>query len=253
MELEALQKIGLTPGEIKVYIALLHIGTSTAGPIAKEAKVARSKLYDILDRLAKKGVVSHSVKNGTKYFSAAEPSRFLDFLRKKEEDLRTQKEDIIKVLPQLEQEYELQQVKQEAEVFEGLEGLKNVRERYLKTMKKSKEPIYFFAVPSSALHRMEAYYTEWNKRRIKQGIKSYTVMTDEARNHPYVKDKLTHKHTFIKFLPKGIKIHAWTEIYGDTVVIALNYKKPMSIVIHNKYVADSYKEYFKILWKTSVS
>ncbi|KYK27083.1 hypothetical protein AYK26_00085 [Euryarchaeota archaeon SM23-78] len=250
MNTEPLQKIGLTHGEIKVYLALFHLGTSTAGPIAKEARVARSKLYDILDRLSKKGVVSHSIKNGTKYFSVAEPSRLLDFLRKKEEDIKIQQQEIKKILPQLEQEYELQKVKQEAEVFEGLEGLKNIREQYLKIMKKGDE-IYFFGVPSSAYHRMEAYYSDWNERRIKKGIKSYTVFTEEAKNHSYVKEKLKHKDTFIRFLPKGILTHAWIEIYGDTVVIAINYKKPMSVVINNKYVADSYKQYFDLLWKTA--
>jgi sugar-specific transcriptional regulator TrmB len=250
MNIEPLQRIGLTPGEIKVYIALLHIGTTTAGPIAKEARVARSKLYDILDRLSKKGLVSHSVKNGTRIFSVAEPNRFLDFLRKKEENIKKQQQEIKQILPQLEQEYELQKVKQEAEVFEGLEGLKNAREKYLNQMKKG-DSIYFFGVPGSAYHRMEAYYSDWNDRRIKKEINSYTVFTNEAKNHDYVKRKLRQKHTFVKFLPKGILTHAWTEIYGDTVVIAINYKKPMSIVINNKYVAESYKQYFDLLWSIS--
>ncbi len=248
MELELLQRMGFTAGEIKVYIALLHVGSSTAGPIAKEAKVARSKLYDILDRLAKKGIVSHSIKNGTKYFSAADPSRLNDFLKKKEEDIKRQQDDLQKILPKLKLEYELKEVQQEAEVFEGLEGLKNVREDYLRNMK-NKEPIYFFIVPPSALERMEGYYKDWNKRRIKQGIKSYTVMTHDSQTHQYVKDKLKHRLTYVKFLPKEFQAFSWTEVYGDTVVTAIAHKKPMSIVVHNKYVAESYKDYFKVLWK----
>ena len=144
----------------------------------------------------------------------------------------------------------MQEVKQDAEVFEGLEGLKNAREKYIKIMKKG-DVIYFFGVSSSAYHRMEAYYKEWNDRRIKKGINSYTVFTEEAKRFPYVIEKMKHKYTYLRFLPKGILTYAWTEIYGDTVVIALNYKKPMSIVIHNKYVAESYKQYFELLWKIS--
>ncbi|MFH1073049.1 MAG: helix-turn-helix domain-containing protein [Nanoarchaeota archaeon] len=250
MNLEPLQKIGLTPGEIKVYLALLHLGTSTAGPIAQDAKVARSKLYDILDRLAKKGMVSHVIHNGTKEFSVAEPSRFLDFLKKKEEDIRTQQIEMKHLLPQLEQEFELQKVKSDAEVFDGLEGLKHVRERCIKTMQKG-DCIYFFGVPSSAYHRMEAYYAEWNERRIAKRINSYTVFTDEARTHPYVKTKIRQQCTQIRFLPKRILTHAWTEIYGDIVVIAINYKKSLSIVIKNKYVAESYRHYFDMLWSIS--
>lgn len=247
MDTSPLEKIGLTKGEIKVYIALMQIGTTTAGPIAKEAKVARSKLYDILDRLAKKGIVSHIIKNNTKYFSATQPSRLIDFLNNKEEEIQKQKKEINKIIPQLEQEYDLQHIQQDAEVFEGLEGLKNVREKYIESMKKG-DKIYFIGVPSSAYDKLEAYYKEWNEKRIKKGIDSYTIFTEEAKNHPYVKEKIKHKHTFMKFLPKNMLIYSWMEIYNDTVAIAINYKKSMSIIINNKYIAETYKQHFNMLW-----
>lgn len=250
MNTNPLKQIGLTNGEIKVYLALLHLHTSTAGPIAKEAKVARSKLYEILDRLVEKGLVSHAIKNNTKCFSCAHPSRIKDLLRRKEEDIRLQQREILKILPTLEQEYDLQEIKQEAEVFEGLEGLKNAREEALLKIKKN-DSIYFIGVPSSAYTNMQPYYSEWNARRIRKGINSFTLFKSEARNHVYVKQKLTHPHTFVRFLPHGYTTHAWMEIFNDTVVIAINYKKAMSIVIHNKYVADSYKQYFELLWKIS--
>ncbi len=245
-----LENIGLTPGESKVYLALLHLGTISAGPIAKEAQVARSKLYEILDRLSKKGIVSHAVKNNTKYFSAAHPSRIMDFLRRKEEDVKQQQQKIAFLVPQLETEYEMQEVKQEAQVFEGLEGLKNMREEALRTMKKG-DRIYFIGVPASAYIHMQPYYTAWNQRRMRKGIKSYTLFTYEAKVVSYVKEKLRHKDTYVRFLPKGYPIHAWIEIYGINVVIAINYKRAMSIVIQNKYVAESYRSYFNLLWKSA--
>ncbi|MBU1269540.1 MAG: hypothetical protein KJ583_03840 [Nanoarchaeota archaeon] len=247
MEITSLEKIGLTSGEIRVYIALMHLGTTTTGPIAKEAKVAGSKLYDILDRLSKKGIVSHVIKNNVRYFSAMQPSRLLDFLDKKEEEIKNQKIEIEKIIPILQQEYELKNLQQDAEVFEGLEGLKNIREKYIESMKKG-DKIYFIGVPSSAYDKLEAYYKEWNEKRIKKGIDSYTLFTDEAKKHPYVKEKSKHKNTFIRFLPKNILLYSWIEIYNDTVVIAINYKKQMSIVINNKYVAETYKQYFNMLW-----
>ncbi|MGV8169565.1 MAG: TrmB family transcriptional regulator [Candidatus Nanoarchaeia archaeon] len=248
MNTEVLSKIGLTEGEIKVYLALLRLGRTTAGPIVKEAGVARSKLYEILDRLSKKGLVSHSVKNGTKYFSVAEPSRILDFLNKKEAEIKEQKEKVSEILPALLQEYELQSVKKEAEVFEGLEGLKNVREKYVNKMKKG-DIIYFIGVPGSAYDKLEAYYKDWNEKRIKKGIKSYTLFTEDARMHSYVKEKRGHKNTYLKFLPKELIAYSWMEIYEDTVVIAINHKQQMSIVIQNKFVAETYKNQFRLLWK----
>lgn len=249
MNIEPLQKAGLTPGEIKVYLALLTIGETTSGPIAKEARVARSKLYDILDRLSAKGLVSHSIKNGTKHFYVDEPERFLDFLKRKEEEIKEQEKQIARILPELQNKYNLKEIHQEAKVFEGLQGLKNVRERYLKIMKEKNEPIYFFIVPESALETMELYYRDWNSRRIKEGVESYTIMTENSKKSHYVKEKLKQKKTWVKFLSKEEETYSWVEIYGDVVVIAINYGKPMSIVIKNKYIAQSYKNQFNILWK----
>ena len=62
-ELYDLLKIGLTEGEAKVYIALTELGSSTVGPIVKKAKVAYSNVYDILNRLIEKGIVSFITKN----------------------------------------------------------------------------------------------------------------------------------------------------------------------------------------------
>ena len=56
MEDTILQDAGLTKGETKVYLALLTMNESTVGPIAKKASVSLSKIYEILNNLAKKGL-----------------------------------------------------------------------------------------------------------------------------------------------------------------------------------------------------
>ena len=74
MDTKILEEIGLTHGEIKTYLALLTLGSSSTGPIAKESGVSRSKLYIILDKLEKKGLVSHIEKDGIIYFQSADPA-----------------------------------------------------------------------------------------------------------------------------------------------------------------------------------
>ena len=58
MTVEKLQGIGLTDGESKVYVALLQLQTATKSAIVKESSVSSSKVYEILDRLLAKGLVS---------------------------------------------------------------------------------------------------------------------------------------------------------------------------------------------------
>jgi len=75
-----LLKLGLTEGEAKVYIALSGLGSSTVGAIVKKSGVAYSNIYDILNRLIEKGIVSYIIKSKTKYFQAASPSNLIDYL-----------------------------------------------------------------------------------------------------------------------------------------------------------------------------
>jgi len=45
MDTKILEDIGLTHGEIKVYITLLELGSSTAGAILKKAKIQNSVFH----------------------------------------------------------------------------------------------------------------------------------------------------------------------------------------------------------------
>ncbi len=74
MDTRLLEELGLTQGEIKAYLALLKLGSTSTGPLAKESGVSRSKLYAILDRLEKRGLASHVEERGVIQFQAAEPA-----------------------------------------------------------------------------------------------------------------------------------------------------------------------------------
>ena len=69
MDSKILQDIGLSEGESKVYFALLKLGETKTGELSKQAGVSSSKVYKILDRLERKGMVGHVLKGEVKYFS----------------------------------------------------------------------------------------------------------------------------------------------------------------------------------------
>ncbi len=85
---ETLKSIGLTNGEARVYIALLSLGTSTVSPIVKLSGISSSKVYFILNRLAVKGLVSMSIKEKNRIYSATEPERILDYLEEREKIIK---------------------------------------------------------------------------------------------------------------------------------------------------------------------
>jgi len=58
MNTKILEDIGLTPGEIKVYLTLLEEGASSAGKILEQAQIQNSVFHFNINRLMEKGLVS---------------------------------------------------------------------------------------------------------------------------------------------------------------------------------------------------
>jgi len=101
MDDEALQKLGLTKGESAVYLALLELGESTAGVIAKKAGVSSSKVYEILERLMAKGLAGRVSKSGRMLFSASDPKALERMVAEKKKELDEQEKALISMLPSL--------------------------------------------------------------------------------------------------------------------------------------------------------
>ena len=60
-EVSILEDLGLSKREAKAYLALLELGSTTVGEIIKKTDIPSSKIYEVLDRLMKKGLVSYVI------------------------------------------------------------------------------------------------------------------------------------------------------------------------------------------------
>ena len=67
--------------EAKVWTALLSRGVSTAGELAEISDVPRSRTYDVLESLEKKGFISLKTGKPIKYL-AVEPREVVDRVKK---------------------------------------------------------------------------------------------------------------------------------------------------------------------------
>ncbi|MDR3062970.1 MAG: TrmB family transcriptional regulator [Methanobrevibacter sp.] len=65
--IKSLRKFGLTEYESSSYLALNYMITATAGEIAEQAKIPRSRIYEILKLLEKKGFIEVKHTRPSKY------------------------------------------------------------------------------------------------------------------------------------------------------------------------------------------
>ena len=120
MDSTDLEKLGLNGNEAKVYYELLKIGRSTASDLVRQMGIHRNIIYDNLEKLISKGLVSYVIEDSKKLFIAQEPSAILDYLDKKEEELGKEKEIAKKLISDIKKIGSGKRVEQEAEIFRGI-------------------------------------------------------------------------------------------------------------------------------------
>ncbi len=89
-----LRDFGLNSYESKIWTALLSRGVSTAGELSDIANVPRSRSYDVLESLEKKGFIIMKIGKPIKYI-AVNPSDVLERVKKKIKQESDQKQDAI--------------------------------------------------------------------------------------------------------------------------------------------------------------
>ena len=74
---KAMENLGLTGYEIRVYLSLLDTGSMTAADISKKSGVPYSKIYEVLNSLEEKGWLESGAQ-GRKSFSPSLPQQLLE-------------------------------------------------------------------------------------------------------------------------------------------------------------------------------
>lgn len=247
-DIRGLERIGLTEGESKVYLALLRLGASTIGGIIKEARVSNSKVYDILDRLGKKGLVGTVIINNRKNFEAKNPSRLREFIELKEKEIAEEKEEIGRLIPHLEDVYKYAEPAQEAEILQGVHGIKTFNEMILGKLEAG-DVFYVLGAPKEANELMAGYFQDWHERRVEKKVYCRILYNQDARK--WAERRRKTPLTEVRFLPEHIKTPALIDIARDYVATLLFGERPVCFVIKNKKIAESYVSYFELLWKTA--
>ncbi|KYK26312.1 hypothetical protein AYK26_05380 [Euryarchaeota archaeon SM23-78] len=241
-----LERVGLTQNESKVYLALLDLGSSLAGKISEKAGIHRRAVYDALNRLIEKGLVSYVIKSGKKFYEATNPEKILDVLKEKEEDIK-QKEEVVKtLLPELFARYKATKSELSAAIYRGKGGLKTVMELILK----EKKDWLSIGSTGKGPQVIPYFLPGWHRRRCKLKIKYKGLIADTSEGRKRAKELSKTGLAEHKFLPKNIHHLQTTWVFGSKVAIILvSVEQPIIFLIDNKEIADSFRGQFKWLWE----
>ena len=246
--LSMLQEAGLTPGETKVYLSLLKMGSSTVGPILEKASVSRSIVYHILERLMEKGLVSFVVHDKTKYYQAAEPARILDYIDERSKRLESCRKEVEGFLPSLEMARSMANQAQ-VNVYVGFKGLITVHEGTYARLKKGEGYVYM----GIGEHKdyAHAYWKKDHIRRVKAGI-TCRLLFNQSQDPSILVNRNRFKGCDARYMPIKIDPPAFIGAYKDVTTISMSSDQTITIEIIDKRVSDSFKAYFEEFWKLSV-
>lgn len=235
-----LKEMGLTGTEARVYIALLEIGPSTVLDISRHTKLHRTIIYESIDRLANKGLLSQSSLNGKKVLAAASPERFRTMIEEKSRQLD-------EILPKL-KELTCHSNPCHTQIYVGKEGIKTAFEEIL-----AEKPAEILGLGSGGenYEKITSTLNNFHQKRIAQKISVRGLFRTDpasvARSLMLSKLPLTK----IRYLPEHISAPAVMHIYANKVTLISTEKDPCATLIENPLLATSFKQYFEWMWSIS--
>lgn len=244
---EILEEAGLSPNEAKIYETLVELGESTISKIAIAAGVHRRNAYDAIGRLIDKGLAFQILAAGENHYNAVDPAKLLELVGEKQQKIQA-------ALPGLLKKFTHRTAPEEAYIYRGLEGQKNVWRDMLRIGKDS----YFIGAkggwfdPRLKTAQMQ-FFKEANRKKIKFfNLFDYEVKTqlpELYRNYP--------AELKSRFLPKKYSTSSGIGIFGDYIVTYTGLMlgkigdDVVFFVIKSKNLADSYRTWFWYIWEQS--
>ncbi|MGV8168936.1 MAG: TrmB family transcriptional regulator [Candidatus Nanoarchaeia archaeon] len=238
-----LEQLGLNRNEAKVYYALLQKGQATAAELVKALGIHRNIVYDNLDKLIEKGLVSFVNEGTKKKFVAEKPEAIIEFLESKKENIDHEIKTAKTFLPEISKILGVSKGKQEATIFRGVAGLKKIQNEIGEA-----EVSWCIGITNESVKILgETYWKNYNLKMAESGRTEYLLWNSNYTNTVIPNKKNIHS----RILPPELDQVTETIMYEDKVAIMVYSENPIVIVIENKAVFDMHKKHFDFLWKLS--
>ncbi|MCK5854235.1 MAG: TrmB family transcriptional regulator [Sulfurovaceae bacterium] len=200
--LNKLKSLGLNSYEAKLWLALLSVGTSTAGELSDIANVPRSRSYDVLEGLEKKGFIMTRLGKPIKYL-AIPPSEVLERVKnkiKKEFDEKEEVMDEMKESPLMKDLHDLHNKSSNIQERIDLTGSIKGRDKiytHMNTMIKNAEKSIVLITSEEGLKRKNKQIGKSIDKAKNKGINITTYISSKKSidKFKHLQDKFNIKYT----------------------------------------------------------
>jgi len=253
--LTTIENAGLSEKAAAVYFALLELGGAFPSQIAKHTKLKRSTVYEVLDDLAIKGLISELKKRNKYFYSIENPKRLVHFSERSISKAEENFQKLQEFLPSLEGMYAGVTNKPKVSYFEGTDGVMEIYADHI-SGKQKYEMVGFVNIAELMQFLPEKKYRDYVRVKEKIGITSRGILPDTSEDRAYEKDiysvaskKILPK---VRFIPK--KEFPWKgdiTIYSTNKVsiITFDEQKVSGMIIESQTIHNMMRMIFELSWK----
>jgi len=230
MNKTTLIELGFSEGEADIYIALLKLGSASIMQLAKKSGRHRTHIYDTIEKLKEKGLVSESIVDNKKKIVPSNPDNIIDYLKEREKKAES-------ILPELKK---LQKTHGDiiVETFKGKAGLRSV----LRDIHREKKDYIGYGEGSRFGKVLPTFYEYFREESGRLGLSLRLIL----KNGVKVPKRKKLQVRYIDYVSPST-----TFIYANKVLTIIWEPFPTAIRITDDQVAKSYKNYFEIMWKSA--
>lgn len=245
-----LQKLGLSSKEARVYLAALELGAASVQQIAKKASVNRPTTYVILGSLMKKGLAT-SVERGKKVLFTAEPPEQLErLLARQQDEIEEKRQDLLKILPELEAIFNLSENRPKVKFYEGMTGISSSEDDFYRSLERN-DRVYSFSPLDEMVRLFPNAMVNQPKLRLKMNVWAHIIYTNSkgpVRNATSNKEKRV-----ARFIPSDkFPIKSLISILPNKRVQITNLTDKLSaVLIEDPTIANAFKVVWDLAWESA--
>lgn len=234
-----LAEIGLSQREIAVYRALLKLGSTTTGPLVKESGVQNAKIYETLEKLIKRGLVTFVYKEKIKYFQATNPNELLNFFDSKRESLQKTIKELLILKEKKEPEYQTR-------VYEGIKAIKAAFWEMYDYVGKNSEYCVFPIGEQLEREELLLFFSQIFQKRLRLKIRVRALPNTKLKN---IFEKTYKGHLkFFQVRYTRQEFPAGIFIFKDHVLNVLWGEKPVAFLIKSPENSERWLKFFDEQW-----
>jgi sugar-specific transcriptional regulator TrmB len=254
--LKKIKDFGLNSYEAKIWTALLSRGVSTAGELSDIANVPRSRSYDILESLEKKGFIIMKIGKPIKYI-AVDPHEVVDRVKKNVVVEAQRQGEVLDTLKDSDVLNELKMLHKNgvemvdpAEITGALKGRNNSYDQIEAMIKAAEEEIVLVATEEGIIHKTDAVFRSL-KKAAERGVKIKVACPVTEKNRKTLADLATI--ATIRDL-KGIKARFCIADRKEVLFMVMDDAEvhptyDVGIWLNTPFFASALAQMFELVWK----